>query len=64
MAWEPFGYLRLRKESYADEELVVWAERIRDALAAGRDVHCYLKHEEKGTGPRYAMKLKELIEGG
>ena len=58
---EPFAYLRLRREAYGDEELRAWAEAIRRALDAGRDVHCYLKHEEKATGPRFAARLAELL---
>ncbi|HEX2032381.1 MAG TPA: DUF72 domain-containing protein [Actinomycetota bacterium] len=60
-SWEPFGYLRLRKESYTEDELGRWAERISGALADGRDVHCYFKHEEKATGPRFAEHLGELL---
>lgn len=63
-SWKPFGYLRLRKEAYTDEELARWAHRIRAALADGHDVHCYFKHEEKGTGPRFAEHLGELVGPG
>jgi uncharacterized protein YecE (DUF72 family) len=61
-SWEPFGYLRLRKEEYTDAELIAWNERIRGALASGRDVYCYFKHEEKGTGPAQAERLSRLGE--
>ena len=61
MSWEPFGYLRLRKEEYTDQELKVWADRIGQALGDGRDVYVYLKHEDKGAGPRFAERLRELI---
>jgi uncharacterized protein YecE (DUF72 family) len=60
-SWEPFGYLRLRKETYTEEEIAAWAGRIRAALEAGRSVYCYFKHEEKGIGPVYAERLKELL---
>jgi uncharacterized protein YecE (DUF72 family) len=58
---EPFGYLRLRKEEYAEEELTAWAEMIGKAAADGRDVYCFLKHEEKGAGPRFAETLARLL---
>ena len=58
----PFVYLRLRKENYAEEELQGWAASIAAALAEGRDVHCYLKHEEKATGPRFAERLGRMVE--
>lgn len=57
---EPFGYLRLRKEDYSDEELGGWAETIGKAVAEDRDVYCFLKHEEKGAGPKFAERLAEL----
>jgi uncharacterized protein YecE (DUF72 family) len=60
-SWEPFGYLRLRKESYSDDELGAWASRVRTALAADRDVFCYFKHEEKSIGPRHAERMAELM---
>ncbi|MDQ4004982.1 MAG: DUF72 domain-containing protein [Actinomycetota bacterium] len=58
----PFVYLRLRKEDYTDDDLRVWAGSISRALGDGRDVHCYLKHEEKAVGPRFAARLGELVD--
>jgi uncharacterized protein YecE (DUF72 family) len=60
-SWEPFGYLRLRKERYTDAELAAWAERIRWALGTGHEVYCFFKHEEKGLGPVYAERLKGML---
>jgi uncharacterized protein YecE (DUF72 family) len=60
-SWEPFGYLRLRKESYSDDELKGWADRITSALESGKDVYCYFKHEEKGSGPISAERLAEIM---
>jgi uncharacterized protein YecE (DUF72 family) len=62
--FEPFGYLRLRKEAYTDEEIKVWAERIAPALEDGRDVYAYFKHEDKGAGPIFAERLAALIGPG
>ena len=59
--FEPFGYLRLRKEAYADEEIKTWAERIAPALEEGRDVYTYFKHEDKGAGPIFAERLAGLV---
>jgi uncharacterized protein YecE (DUF72 family) len=61
LSWEPAGYLRLRKTEYADDELNVWAERIRPALAAGSDVFCYFKHEDEGASPKMAKRLEALL---
>jgi len=60
-SFEPFGYFRLRKETYGDDEIKAWAERIAPALEEGRDVFAYFKHEDKGAGPIFAERLAELI---
>jgi uncharacterized protein YecE (DUF72 family) len=61
LSWEPYGYLRLRKSAYSDEELAAWAARIRPALAAGSDVYCYFKHEGEGLAPKLAMRLDAIV---
>jgi uncharacterized protein YecE (DUF72 family) len=62
-SWEPFGYLRLRRERYSDGELAAWGARIRGALSGGHDVFCYFKHEDKTAGPRLAERMAEILEG-
>jgi len=57
----PFRYLRLREPPYDDDELAVWAERIRPVLADGVDVFAYFKHEDEPTAPAYALRLVELV---
>lgn len=54
-----FRYVRLREPPYADDELRAWADRLR-----GVDVptFVYLRHEEEPTAPRYAERLRELLE--
>ena len=54
-------YLRLRRETYEDDDLKTWSGRIGEVLGAGADVFCYVKHEEGGAGPRYAERLAELV---
>jgi len=61
LSWDPYGYLRLRKTDYSDEELQGWADRIAPALAAGSDVYCYFKHEGEGMSPRMAERLEALV---
>ncbi len=63
LTFEPFGYLRLRRAAYTGDELGRWAERIGEALAAGRDVYCYFKHEDGGASPRLAERLASLVAG-
>ena len=54
----PFGYARLRRVEYDDPALQAWAERFE---AAGWDeAFVFFKHEEAGTGPRYAARFREL----
>ena len=52
-----WGYLRLRRADYTDADVVAWAERIRGQ--AWSDAYVFFKHEEEGTGPRLAEKLRE-----
>jgi uncharacterized protein YecE (DUF72 family) len=57
----PFRYLRLREPPYSDDALRGWAERLRPLLDEGIRVHCYFKHEDAPTAPRYAQQLIELL---
>jgi uncharacterized protein YecE (DUF72 family) len=57
----PFGFLRLRKEAYTDEELRRWSERIGIAVADGLDVFAYFKHEDGATAPRHAERIAALV---
>jgi uncharacterized protein YecE (DUF72 family) len=57
----PFRYLRLRDPPYSDDELRRWAARIRPLLDDGIEVHCYFRHEDEPTAPRYAERLRELV---
>lgn len=52
VATAPWGYLRLRRADYSDEDLDVWAERIR--AQPWSDVSVYFKHEDAATGPALA----------
>ncbi len=49
----PWGYVRLRLESYSDADLRQWADRLR--AAAWRETHVYFMHEP--TAPGYAAAL-------
>ena len=61
LSWEPAGYLRLRKTEYSDEELGVWAARMREALDAGADIFCYFKHEDEGASTQMAKRLQGMV---
>lgn len=60
----PFAYLRLRRSDYGEEDLTRWAGKIEAVIGSGRDVYCYLKHEERGLGPAYASRLGSILGRG
>ena len=49
----PWGYVRLRLETYSDEELRAWAERL--AATGWGAIYVYFMHEP--TAPAYAQSL-------
>ena len=49
----PWGYVRLRLESYSDDDLERWAERIR--ATGWQQTYAYFMHEP--TAPAYAQTL-------
>jgi uncharacterized protein YecE (DUF72 family) len=54
-----WGYLRLRRADYDDPALKAWADRVR--AQNWRDAFVFFKHEDAGTGPRFAARLLELF---
>jgi uncharacterized protein YecE (DUF72 family) len=52
-----FAYYRYRKPSYTAEERQKMVARLREHLAAGRDVFAYFKHEETPEGALYAVDV-------
>jgi uncharacterized protein YecE (DUF72 family) len=55
----PFGYIRLRLESYSDDDLRQWSERL--AATAWREIYVYFMHEP--TAPPYAQTLQRFANG-
>ena len=53
-----WGYLRLRRVNYSEENLVEWAARIRDQN--WKETFLFFKHEDAGTGPRLAAQFLNL----
>lgn len=59
VATAPWGYLRLRREGYAEADLAHWAEKVK---AAGWDEACvFFKHEEEGAAPALARTFAEMF---
>jgi uncharacterized protein YecE (DUF72 family) len=59
VATTDWGYLRLRREDFSDNELREWAKRIREQ--PWKDAFVFLKHEEEGKGPKLAARLTETV---
>ena len=55
----PWGYVRLRLEHYAEDDLGRWAERMR--ATGWSDVYAYFMHEP--TAPAYAASLMKAWDG-
>ena len=54
-----WGYYRLRNVDYPDAELAAWAAAL--TRPGRREVFCYFKHEDTGTGPALAARLRERV---
>ena len=52
----PWGYVRLRLETYSDDDLKRWAETLQ--ATSWREIHVYFMHEP--TAPAYAQRLMEF----
>jgi len=52
----PWGYVRLRLESYSEADLAAWLQRL--AATRWQEVHVYFMHEP--TAPGYAKTLLDL----
>ncbi|MHC4811496.1 MAG: DUF72 domain-containing protein [Planctomycetota bacterium] len=54
-----WGYLRLRRETYSEDELQTLAARVRQQ--AWKEVFVFFKHEDEGAAPRLAARLASLL---
>ncbi len=52
-----FVYVRLRRDEYSDDELNDWHIWMAEQAGAGCEVFAYLKHDEEGASPEYALRL-------
>jgi uncharacterized protein YecE (DUF72 family) len=58
VATADWGYMRLRRVEYGEEDLRAWAERI--LAQSWREAFVFFKHEDAGTGPKLAARFIEL----
>jgi uncharacterized protein YecE (DUF72 family) len=54
-----WGYYRLRNVDYPDDQLATWATALTHP--GRREVFCYFKHEDSGTGPALAARLRAAL---
>jgi uncharacterized protein YecE (DUF72 family) len=54
-----WGYFRLRRTEYTDEQLAAWARRI-DAQGWS-DTYVFFKHEDEGKGPAFAKRFMTTL---
>lgn len=60
VATADWGYLRLRRERYEEQDLAVWVERV--GAQSWNDAYVFFKHEDAGAGPRLARGFLQLLE--
>src|SRR5262245_37566982 len=53
-----WGYLRLRRTSYEEKDLIEWMKRVQNQK--WQDAFVFFKHEDEGVGPKLAAKFLEL----
>ena len=56
-----WGYLRLRRTAYDENDLVEWMKLVQDQK--WKDAFVFFKHEDEGTGPKLAAQFLELAKG-
>jgi uncharacterized protein YecE (DUF72 family) len=57
-----WGYLRLRKPNYSEEELHHWAQKIKSQH--WQAAYVFFKHEDDGAGPKMAKHFLDLATQG
>jgi len=57
-----WGYLRLRRPDYGDQELSDWMKRVQQQ--PWKDAFIFFKHEDEGKGPEMAKRFLELAPPG
>jgi uncharacterized protein YecE (DUF72 family) len=58
VATTDWGYLRLRREEFSDDEMRDWARRVKQQPWS--DAYVFFKHEDEGTGPKLGAKMIQM----
>ena len=53
-----WGYLRLRRTAYSDDDLKSWMQHVKDQK--WKDAFVFFKHEDEGVGPKLAAQFLDL----
>ena len=53
-----WGYLRLRRTNYDENDLIQWSQRVREQ--EWKDAFVFFKHEDEGVGPKLAARFLAL----
>jgi uncharacterized protein YecE (DUF72 family) len=61
LATADWGYVRLRREVYSAAALRKWIMKIK--AQPWKEAYVFFKHEDSGTGPKFARKFVELASG-
>ena len=56
-----YGYFRLRNPAYTETDISRWAKIIGAQGGTGKNNYVYFKHEETGTGPKFARQLLDEL---
>ncbi len=56
-----WGYLRLRRTAYDENDLVAWMKRVQ--AQKWKDAFVFFKHEDEGVGPKLAAQFIEMTKG-
>jgi len=57
------GPQRAYEGSYSEEELAVWAKRVRGFLASSRPAYIYFNNDAHGYAAQNALRLREMLGG-
>jgi uncharacterized protein YecE (DUF72 family) len=58
VATTDWGYLRLRRENYTTPAMKKWVTRVQEQ--SWTDTFIFFKHEDTGTGPKFAKRFLDL----
>jgi uncharacterized protein YecE (DUF72 family) len=53
-----WGYLRLRRTSYSNDDLTTWMQRVKEQK--WKEAFVFFKHEDEGVGPKLAARFLKL----